>query len=295
MVLVRWDWCERPEKEAADILGEWSPNHVRAGFAEKYAAWGGRHEPREVDTVDGLNAVFDEVYSDPWIPRCTVRLSTGPQLDGGCGTEDVSGRTLTFTIDRTKRSFVQWDGGPPQFMRCSWVPVPIFHIREAAQQFLATGGECPESIVWRQPGQMVVLWDPNEQCAVTTVDELDALLDELDARSSSRELPRLPYAVTIGTGPHPDGDSGYTLTFIVGTGTSPVEWSAPEPPHTCASWNGATDGDRVVATDYAGELTEFHGWMPVPMADVREGARRFLTTGGQRPDNITWEPVPTPT
>jgi hypothetical protein len=33
-------------------------------------------------------------------------------------------------------------------------------------------------------------------------------------------------------------------------------------------------------------------WMPVPVADAREAARRFLTSGGHCPGNLTWHPEP---
>lgn len=86
---------------------------------------------------------------------------------------------------------------------------------------------------------MLVQWDRNEPREVGTVDieELDTLLDRLDAESREQIL---PYAVTLWTGPHPDGDDGYALTFTIGTETSPVQWTAPGPPYSRDSWNGGT-------------------------------------------------------
>lgn len=134
---------------------------------------------------------------------------------------------------------------------------------------------------------MLAQWDRNEPREVRTVEELDVLLDELDAESRKQVL---PYAVSLWTGPHADGDHGYALTFTVGTEISPVQWTAPGPPYSRDSWNGGTDDDPLFATNYGGERSELDAWMPIPIADAREAARRFLTGGGRCPDNITWCP-----
>lgn len=134
---------------------------------------------------------------------------------------------------------------------------------------------------------MLVQWDEEERRTVETTEALDTLLDELDAES--REQP-LPYAVTVWTGPHADGDHGYALTFVVGTTTSPVQWSAPGPPYSRASWNGGTDEEPYFVANYGGQWSELDAWMPVPIRDAREAARRFFASGGQCPDNLTWHP-----
>lgn len=134
---------------------------------------------------------------------------------------------------------------------------------------------------------MLVQWDEEERRTVETVEALDALLDELDAES--REQP-LPYAVTVWTGRGANGDKGYALTFAVGTETSPVQWTAPGPPYSRASWNGGTDDDPLFATNWGGQLSELDAWMPVPIADAREAARRFFASGGQCPNNLRWHP-----
>lgn len=134
---------------------------------------------------------------------------------------------------------------------------------------------------------MLVHWDRNGSREVRTVQELDALLDELD--TESRQQP-LPYAVAVWTGPTENDDTGESLTFAVGTETSPVQWTGTTPPYSRASWNGGTDDDPLFATNYGGELSELDAWMPIPIADAREAARRFLTSGGKCPDNVTWHP-----
>lgn len=134
---------------------------------------------------------------------------------------------------------------------------------------------------------MLVQWDVEEERDVGTVAELDALLDELDAASRARPL---PYAVTIWTGPDDDGRDGPSLTLVVGTDTSPVDWTTPDPPYGRASWNGGTDDEPYFVANYGGQWSELDAWMPIPIADAREAARRFFTSGGQCPDNLTWHP-----
>lgn len=97
---------------------------------------------------------------------------------------------------------------------------------------------------------MLVQWDEHEEREVGTVEELDALLDELDADSRNRPL---PYAVTIGTGPHPDGEDGYAIILTIGTETSPVDWSGPQPPYGRASWNGGTNDQPYFTVNFGGE------------------------------------------
>lgn len=134
---------------------------------------------------------------------------------------------------------------------------------------------------------MLVQWDVDDERQAATVEEMDALLDELDA--ASRERP-LPYAVTVWTGPEADGRDGPALTFVVGTDTSPVQWSSPGPPYGRASWNGGSDDEPYFVANFGGQWSELDAWMPIPIADAREAARRFFATGGQCPDNITWRP-----
>lgn len=134
---------------------------------------------------------------------------------------------------------------------------------------------------------MLVQWDAEDEREASTVEEMDAILNELDA--ISRERP-LPYAVTIWSGPEPDGRDGPSLTLTVGTEMSPVEWATPDPPDSCASWNGSTEEEPYFVNDFGGQWSEVDAWMPIPIADAREAARRFFTTGGQCPDNITWRP-----
>lgn len=134
---------------------------------------------------------------------------------------------------------------------------------------------------------MLVQWDRHGPTGVDTVEELDALLDRLDAES--REQPLL-YAVSLWTGPRQPDDKGLALTLVVGAETSPVEWTSPEPPYGRASWNGGTDEDPPFVASYGGQWSELDAWMPVPIADAREAARRFFTNGGQCPDNLRWHP-----
>jgi hypothetical protein len=136
---------------------------------------------------------------------------------------------------------------------------------------------------------MLVQWDEEDRREIGTIEELDALLDELDA--TSREEP-LPYAVTLWTGYRANGDKGMALTLVVGTESSPVEWTAPEPPYARASWNGGTAEEPYFVANWGGQWSELDAWMPVPIADAREAARRFFGDGGACPDNVTWYPEP---
>jgi hypothetical protein len=104
-----------------------------------------------------------------------------------------------------------------------------------------------------------------------------------------------PYAAVLWSGPRTDGDRGTGLTLVVGTETFPAQWTTPEPPYYRASWNGETAEEPYFITNYGGKPTDLDAWMPVPIAEAREAARRFLTTGGQCPDNLTWHPTPSQT
>ena len=136
---------------------------------------------------------------------------------------------------------------------------------------------------------MLVQWDEEDEREIHTVEELDALLDDLDAVSRDQVL---PYAVILWTGHRAEDDRGYALTLVVGTETSPVQWTAPGPPYSRASWNGETDEEPYFIVNYGGEPTDLDAWMAIPIADAREAARRFLASGGACPDNLTWEPEP---
>ena len=138
---------------------------------------------------------------------------------------------------------------------------------------------------------MLVQWDRHEPRDVGTVEQLDTLLNELDAESRSQVL---PYAVSLWTGPHADGESGYALTLVVGTETSPVQWTAPGPPYSRASWNGGTDEEPYFTANYGGERSDLDAWMSIPIADAREAARRFFVSGGNCPANLTWHPEGAP-
>ena len=122
------------------------------------------------------------------------------------------------------------------------------------------------------------------QDKVTTVEQLDEVLRVLT--TTPHGLPysvaiviqdgsRFPVMLEIGVGHHER-----SVAYWVGPGDDDAAW-AFEP--------GLAPVDGILV-DYAGQAT---GLWPersrVSVESAREAARRFVATGGRRPDNLSWE------
>lgn len=279
-VLVRWD-----RHTSTDTFDNSPPDGQQVMLDQDKSDWHLQHEPREINSAEELNAVFAETCEDLWFPRCTITISTHP-ADG------EPAATLTFTARHGPwRSKVQWTGGSPQLMQETWISESMTDVCAAAHRFRVTGGACPDNLIWRRPGQTMVQWTGGH-AAIDTVEELDALLDELDAESRRAPLPDTVFIESPAGNAAGDPDRGNELIFTVGTRNTPVTWCGT-PGERC-SWNGGLDEEPYFVTDWGGQRNDLPAWMPIPMAEAREGARQFLATGGRCPDNITWEPDPKP-
>jgi hypothetical protein len=132
-----------------------------------------------------------------------------------------------------------------------------------------------------------VTWGGNTtggQDKITTVEELDQVLDSVAVSPRG-----LPYSVAIVI---PDG-SRYPVTLEIGVGhaeRSFAYWIGPGDDD--AAWALQPDLAPVegILIDYAGQSTEV--WPErsrVSVQAAREAARRFVATGGRRPDNVSWD------
>ena len=121
---------------------------------------------------------------------------------------------------------------------------------------------------------------------VTTVEDLDRVLDSITVTPGT-----LPFSVAIIV---PDV-SRYPVTLEIGVG---------HPERSFAYYIGPGDDDAAwafqpdlapvegILIDYAGQATEV--WPErsrVSIHAARDAARRFVATGGRRPDNLAWDDV----
>lgn len=146
-------------------------------------------------------------------------------------------------------------------------------------------------------------YDDDQQQHISTVAELDALLDRLHRQATADHY---PHAVIIypgnrypdeghgagsqwipanpGDGPQPE------LCLTVGAEHSPLFWDQPgQPEYLSKGHNGGADHEFEFF--YGGQESNAPAWSLVPTADAREAARQFLTSGGTQPPAITWQPA----
>ncbi|WP_344870768.1 Imm1 family immunity protein [Allokutzneria multivorans] len=122
--------------------------------------------------------------------------------------------------------------------------------------------------------------DDNEPIIVGSAQDLDALLDRLAVDGALVDVPPLMqlsrrdaegWAVLhIGV----NGDRG-VLTHTDGTGSYVT--------------TDRTDATATTITyDYMGHLREVPGNAEIPLPEVREAAREFVSTNGARPTRVHW-------
>jgi Immunity protein Imm1 len=112
---------------------------------------------------------------------------------------------------------------------------------------------------------------------VSTVEELDAELDRLEAETDD-DRPVMAEIV------RPEGPS---LTIGLGRDHSVMTYIASDAGPYFTSHSGDSAQDGTVAFYYGGHESEFIAEAAVPVADAREAARRFFADG-HRPENIDW-------
>jgi hypothetical protein len=121
----------------------------------------------------------------------------------------------------------------------------------------------------------------DEPTVVSTPDELDEVLDLVAGQGGPRIVELLvhddPARAIFDVGLH--GQRG-TLYF-----------SNPDHPDGCYSrGNEAASGPLIYY--YMGSDTEYPANAELPLDTIRQAAHEYLTTGGNRPTNIDWQPSP---
>ncbi|GLZ28264.1 hypothetical protein Lesp02_04540 [Lentzea sp. NBRC 105346] len=123
--------------------------------------------------------------------------------------------------------------------------------------------------------------DADDPAIVRTAEELDTLLDTVAAwpRPSTVQLliaDDLGRAVLdVGL----DGTHGRGVLY----------YSGPEWPDACAS-QGTDTATPSPIYYYMGSDTEYPPTAEIPLADVLRAAHEYMTTGGERPTGIKWQP-----
>ncbi len=123
-------------------------------------------------------------------------------------------------------------------------------------------------------------WDRNQRATVSSVQELDCLLDQLTREAAHS----YPFSVDLIL------DSGDALSMVIGESITPVQFYSltghPLVVGCSGPWEGE-EGDQLFVFDHRGSYSEIEKRYTIPIADAREATRRFLATG-ERPHNVTW-------
>ena len=121
---------------------------------------------------------------------------------------------------------------------------------------------------------------------VSTVEDLDQVLDSITVAPGER-----PYSVAIIV---PDG-SRYPVTLEIGIGHAERSFAyyiGPGDDDAAWAFQPELAPMEGIVVDYAGQPTEV--WPErsrVSVQAARAAARRFVATGGRRPDNLSWDDV----
>lgn len=127
---------------------------------------------------------------------------------------------------------------------------------------------------------MQLRWDGDKQRVISTVEELDAALDELAAQ---QHVIPLPYAIDLSE----DSDDAPVLTTVTGPKRVPVSWSLPYKAERISKGN-IDEIEPWLEFNWNGEYGDMEAWTLIPADQAREAARQFFLNGGQCPDNIRW-------
>jgi hypothetical protein len=128
-----------------------------------------------------------------------------------------------------------------------------------------------------------VSWGHQERAVARSVEELDELLDRLDAAARADGRPQ-DVQLTAS-------DGGGTLGVVVGDRRTVLNHvpADGDPPYMTS--RGEEDADRVLTFFVAGDHhSEAHWRNTVPMVAGREAARTFLLSG-RLDDRVRWEEV----
>lgn len=120
-------------------------------------------------------------------------------------------------------------------------------------------------------------WEQNE-VAVGSVQELDALLDRLTVEAEEADL---PFVVALAR------EDGSTLSIGLGTEESVANYVSGsfDPPYYVS--RGDPDRAEPVKFVFSGEMTEYPPWSAIPVEAARAAMRHFFETGELSPD-VDW-------
>lgn len=116
---------------------------------------------------------------------------------------------------------------------------------------------------------------------VRTVEELDALVDRIIADAASDPIPAAAQVVVQDA---PDGN----LYLEVGLGPQRGVVTAIGPGGGLSK--GDTSRHGTVTYDFAGHTAELPASAELPINEVRQALREYLTSGGELPQTVAFEP-----
>ena len=124
----------------------------------------------------------------------------------------------------------------------------------------------------------------DDPVTVTTVDGIDALIDQVRAES--------PEGAPILMEVHISGDPyGQGLDVGVNGDRGVLRYSGREWPEGVYSTGAGPAGGKPLQYFYMDTDTEFPSNAEVPLATVRQAVREFLATKGARPTSVAWQPT----
>ena len=121
---------------------------------------------------------------------------------------------------------------------------------------------------------MIVRWGGEEEREVSSLDELEGLLDAID-REGTAILVELEH------------DTGSSLAVGVGYRESVLSFGDGQG-NFYTSVGDKRRRDPGVEFQFGGQESEFYSAMLIPCTDARAAARTFFVGGGM-PNNVTWD------
>lgn len=123
-----------------------------------------------------------------------------------------------------------------------------------------------------------------------TAEDVDALIDALLKESAGPVRENLAQIHSWEREPMPSGYPDHEL--LVGADR---DLQVGLLAFMDADGNVVTSGSPITRTDpvyfIQGQMTEFSAHSEIPIDLVRQAAKEFLTSGGQRPTCVEWQPV----
>lgn len=135
--------------------------------------------------------------------------------------------------------------------------------------------------VWYDQDRHGELGQDDPATVVTSVEELDALVDRVLAENADESVPSM-IQVAVADAPQQGAVQvglAADVGFIAGLFND----------GSAGTSRGSATGEEKRVYDYMGHAREVPVRAEIPLDQLREGLREFLTGGGQRPSNIAFE------